>query len=104
MEQTNNKRRDFILSGVWVSQCIYACFFIVIYAISLVDFYSFEYYGYSQWPWFYENKVLFLRYTFSLIVLFTLCIGYSYRYLKQNRLKALFIATIPICVTLYEIL
>lgn len=96
-----NKYMKKILSAIWAVEIVLSCLVMIICFITFFDLYSFEYYGYNQWPWIYDNKVIHFRYVFSEILICTLGVGYSYRYLKQNLIKALLIMTVSTILTLY---
>ena len=96
-----NKYIKNFLQAIWKIGVVFLCLMALVDIITFFDLYSFEYYGYNQWPWIYDNKVIYFRYVFSEILICTLGVGYSYRYLKQNLSKALLIMTVSTILTLY---
>ena len=96
-----NKHMKKVLQIIWGLEVVLVCFVMIICAMTLLDWYSFPYYGYTQWPWIYDNKLVYLRYVLSEILVCIFGIGYSYRYIKQNLIKALFIMSVSATFTLY---
>ena len=94
----------YVLRTFWFLEMLYALAIFIIDGIEFISFNSFEYYGFTQWPWFYEDKIVFVRFSLSLLVVCFLSMGYSCRYVKKNILKALLIGAFPIitvvCITL----
>lgn len=89
------------LQAIWKIGVVFLCLMALVDIITFFDLYSFEYYGYNQWPWIYTNKVIYFRYIFSIFLICILGIGYSYRYLKKSLIKALIIIVVTTIVTSY---
>ena len=96
-----NKYLKKVLQIIWGLEIVLVCLIMLICFMILFDWYSFPYYGYTQWPWIHDNKLVRFRYIFSEILVCILGIGYSYRYIKQNLVKALFIMSISVIFALY---
>ena len=94
----------YFLRAFWFLEMLCALVIFIVDGIELINFNSFEYYSFTQWPWFYEDKIVFVRFSLSLLVICFLSIGYSYRYVRKNMLKALLIGGLPtlifVCMTL----
>ena len=100
MKQKMINYGKFSLQALWVAEMSCVVFWMFIICLSLSGFNSFEYYGYIQWPWYYAHKVVFLRFSITLLLISILCIGYSYRFVKTGILKALAIGAIPLLLFL----
>lgn len=94
----------YVLRTFWFLEMLCALAIFIVDGIELINFNSFGYYGFTQWSWFYEDKVVFIRFSLSLLVVCLLSMGYSYRYVRKNILKALLIGVLPtiivVCMTL----
>ena len=101
MRQTIEK---YVLRPFWFLEMLCALAIFIVNGIELINFNSFEYYGFAQWSWFYEDKIVFVRFTLSLLIVCFLSMGYSYRFVRKNILKALLIGVLPtiivVCMTL----
>lgn len=83
------------LQILWLFEMAFALFFIFIMAMEILTSTEFEYYGYPQWQWFYQNQLTLIRYNLTEIVIAAVSIGYSVRWKKKNIFTALVIGIIP---------
>ena len=78
--KTNVKK--WMINGVYVISAVLAGIYILINILTLAGTYGFEYYGYDQWPWFYQSPVTLVRFTFTEIVVMVLCLYAMKKYHK----------------------
>lgn len=100
--KTNVKK--WMINGVYVISAVLAGIYILINILTLVGAYGFEYYGYDQWPWFYQSPVTLVRFAFTEIVVMVLCLYAMKKYHKTNMPIALLASLVPLALFAFSAL
>lgn len=93
--------KKILIIFLYIINIFFVAFFL--YAGASELFGDFPYWGYEQWPWYYENKIIYSLYSGSILFIAILSLGLSFIYKNVQKLRFAFLLVYP-TIILIEIL